>query len=208
MVRKPTIYPMSILIMIAFVVGCVSCVVTRKQSTTILIYRSKTKHPRSGNTGYRGEAPVVTNTIKFFQTNVSTTYSIKSMKNKEQIPPKKERISKVRTTLTYYPINNGEVITGVSQVVEDESFTIEEILEKFARGINLGLAFNNAEYSDTEDFDDVDERDVIKDYSEIGEASERIAARQAKRKAKSSGKEGTVQKPADEPDPTPTEDKP
>lgn len=67
-----------------------------------------------------------------------------------------------------YKITRGEVFTNPSMTVPDESYTIQEILEKYSRGINLNIE-RQGEYDNSEDFDIIDQRQLVKDYADIPE---------------------------------------
>lgn len=91
-----------------------------------------------------------------------------------------------------HEINSGEVMT-----IPDQSYTIEEIIDKFSRGINLELG-NDAFYSDTDDFDEIDERSQILDLTDISEAEGRMAARRNKRNQASAGEKSKATELAEE----------
>lgn len=67
-----------------------------------------------------------------------------------------------------YKITRGEVFTNPSMTVPDESYTIQEILEKYSRGINLNIE-RQGEYDNSDDFDIIDQRQLVKDYADIPE---------------------------------------
>lgn len=81
-------------------------------------------------------------------------------------------------------VNSGEVMTE-----QDQGYTIEEILEKYARGITLDIS-QETFYSDTDDFDEIDERSRIHDLTDINEVDERLEARRV-RKAKKTKSEAS-----------------
>lgn len=67
----------------------------------------------------------------------------------------------------YKPIP-GEYFSNPSLTVPDESYTIQEILEKYSRGINLNVE-RQGSYDNSDDFDIIDQRQLVKDYSDIEE---------------------------------------
>lgn len=67
-----------------------------------------------------------------------------------------------------YKQSPGEQNSGEYLLVPDQAYTIPEIFEKFRRGINLQLEREVA-YSDTEDFDNFDIRQVVKDPYDVDE---------------------------------------
>lgn len=106
------------------------------------------------------------------------------MKNKNQkVPPR-------WNSYKYDPDLSTEINSGELLVVPDQSYTIPEIIEKFTRGISLNI-MREASYSDTDDFDEVDERSMIKDYTDIQESVERIRERKERKSKKTSkGEDG------------------
>lgn len=72
--------------------------------------------------------------------------------------------------------NSGEV-----KVVPDQSYTIQEVFEKFRRGVSLDIN-RKVGYSNTDDFDAVDERSMIKDYADIQDSLDRIATRKERKR--------------------------
>lgn len=72
--------------------------------------------------------------------------------------------------------NSGEV-----KVVPDQSYTIQEVFEKFRRGVRVEVT-RPVGYSNTDDFDAVDERSMIQDYTDIKDSLDRIATRKARKK--------------------------
>lgn len=65
-----------------------------------------------------------------------------------------------------YQPSKGEYNSGEIMTVPDQSYTIPEIFEKFRRGINLELS-RDVQYTDTDDFEEVDLRSTIKDPFDI-----------------------------------------
>lgn len=96
---------------------------------------------------------------------------------------------RIRTSIEYGEHYKGVKNSGEVLTVPDESYTIEEILDKFTKGINLDLTLNG-QYTDTDDFDDVDERTYLNDLTDIEDIETSMAARRSRAKAK-------VRKPAE-----------
>lgn len=62
----------------------------------------------------------------------------------------------IRNAWCFEPLDSDyEHPTGESMTIPDESFSISEILAKFSQGLGSEL-LREGEYSDTDDFDDVD----------------------------------------------------
>lgn len=167
---------LTILLYIVVVLSLGGCAifVNMQRQTTIII-------------GYRGEAPVVINSIMDLSESSERSgkeklspLKIKKLHNMKKSENKGFRI---RTNTEYGERSKGEVINGVSMTIPDEAYTIEEILDKFAKGITLDIT-HNGEYSDTEDFDDIDERTYLKDLTDIEDIEESMAARRQRRTAK------------------------
>lgn len=82
------------------------------------------------------------------------------MKNKE------ENTKKVVSWHTYKPsqpeYNSGEIV-----VIPDQAFTIEEILDKFTRGIDLSQLYRDGRYSNSDDIDEVDHSRNVNDPYDI-----------------------------------------
>lgn len=60
--------------------------------------------------------------------------------------------------------NTGEIVT-----VPDQAFSVEEILEKFTRGIDVGDLYRSGRYSNTDDLDELDYSREVNDPYDIDE---------------------------------------
>lgn len=60
--------------------------------------------------------------------------------------------------------SSGEIVT-----VPDQAFTIEEILDKFTRGIDVGELYRDGRYTNSDNFDEVDYSRDVNDPYDIGE---------------------------------------
>lgn len=101
------------------------------------------------------------------------TLTIKTMANKT-------KTKKIINWNNYVP-EEGEVNSGEILLVEDQSYTIEEILEKFTKGIVIAVA-RDPQYSDSDDFNDVDLGSQIKDLTDVEDlVAERNERKRAKR---------------------------
>lgn len=85
------------------------------------------------------------------------------------------------TNWNNYTPSKGEENSGELLVIPDQAYTIPEIFEKFRRGITLPLE-REVSYSDTDDFDDVDLRTIVKDPYDVDEelVRRRITKKQRK----------------------------
>lgn len=90
---------------------------------------------------------------------------------------------KIRTPYNY-EIVEGEINSGEIVTIPDESYTIEEILDKFTKGIHLGIE-QDGQYSDSDDFDDVDERTYLNDLSDIDDVQASMVERRKRKQSKS-----------------------
>lgn len=73
----------------------------------------------------------------------------------------------------YKPVK-GEENSGEILVVPDQAYTIEEIFEKFRRGISLPIENEDIHYlldEDSNDFDNIDLRQIAKDAFDIDESA-------------------------------------
>lgn len=112
-------------------------------------------------------------------------------KNKTISLPSNGGKRKIVNWFNYVP-SEGEINSGELMTVPDQSYTIQEILDKFTAGIPLNIT-QNGEYSDTDDFDDVDMRSQIIDFTDIPEITEK---RNFYKKSKKSKEEATPPKEA------------
>lgn len=80
--------------------------------------------------------------------------------------------------------------------VPDEAYTIQDILDKFTRGVNLNISKNGV-YTDTDDFDDVDELSTLNDLTDFEEIEASMAARRSRRDAKAKQAEPKTAKPVE-----------
>lgn len=111
---------------------------------------------------------------------------------------KKEKLKyKIRTPYNY-EIVEGEINSGEILTIPDESYTIEEILDKFTKGIHLGIE-KDGQYSDSDDFNDVDERTYLNDLSDIEDIEVSMAARRSRAKAKATKQQQKATEPAETP---------
>lgn len=85
-----------------------------------------------------------------------------------------------------YEVNSGEKIT-----VPDMAYTVEQILNKFTRGVNLNI-YNDPEYSDSNDFD-IPDNMVISDLTDLEDLVKVQALRELKFRQMSKSKGGTVE---------------
>lgn len=105
---------------------------------------------------------------------------------------------RIRTNTEYGDRTKGEVNSGELLVVTDQAYTIEEILEKYTRGINLDIN-RDGQYSDTDDFNDVDERTYLNDLTDFEEIEASMAARRQRRSAKARKQVEPAPEPAEKP---------
>lgn len=82
----------------------------------------------------------------------------------------KETISKIVNWNNYKP-SPGEYNSGELLVVPDQAYSIEEIFDKFRRGISLPIELPTYYPDDEPDFDDLDLRQVAKDVYDIDETN-------------------------------------
>lgn len=71
-----------------------------------------------------------------------------------------------------YEQSVGEINSGELMTIPDDSYTIQEILDKFSSGIALNIK-HQGEFSDSEDFEEVDMRSQITDFTDIPEIVEK-----------------------------------
>lgn len=88
---------------------------------------------------------------------------------------------KVRDHFNYEP-EEGEINSGELLTVPDDAYTIEEIIDKFTKGIRLDIMESHG-YSDSDDFDDIDGRSQIIDLTDIPELHEQMVQRRKKKSA-------------------------
>lgn len=88
---------------------------------------------------------------------------------------------KIYTSLNYpHGKFKGEVNSGEILVQPDQSYSVEEILEKFSKGLTLPIG-NSLEYpDDDQDFDDM----VVSSYKDITEIDEVLESVNTKQKRK------------------------
>lgn len=153
--------------------------------------------------GSRGEALRVTNTMMDLSETEGGFYppqKVSPLKKKKLHNMKKEdkKIKyRVRTHLEYGERSKGEINSGEILTIPDESYTIDEILEKFTKGIKLDI-MHEGSYSDSDDFDDVDERTYLNDLSDIEDIESSMVARRSRAKAKASKQQQKATEPAEE----------
>lgn len=73
-----------------------------------------------------------------------------------------------------YQMSKGEVNSGELLVVPDQAYSIEQIFDKFRRGISLNIERNDGGYyldEDSDDFDNIDLRQIAKDPYDIDESA-------------------------------------
>lgn len=102
---------------------------------------------------------------------------------------KKNIIKNWANALEFKP--NFEYNSQVSLTVPDLAYTVEQILDKFTRGVHLPLMANDAFYSDTDDIDDTDNL-YIDDLTDIDEFVRNEEARDAKRRTASGDQKDKV----------------
>lgn len=101
------------------------------------------------------------------------------MSNKN-LPAKQKYTITNQRNFVFIPDKHLETVGGVSETVPDQSFTIQQILEKFTRGVDPMLT-RNPSFEDDVNIDD----DVISinDLTDLDEAEEFINEIEEKKKA-------------------------
>lgn len=100
-----------------------------------------------------------------------------------------------------YPGSKPEYNSGEVTVVPDDALSIPEIFERFRRGIPLPIQKEGV-YQDDPDFDDIDGRQLVKDYADVTEIAQGVNLRRFNRlsekkpvvEAKKASDEGTSEK--------------
>lgn len=91
----------------------------------------------------------------------------------------KKTMKKIQTWLNYVNDNSKiEKVTYGSQTIQDHAYSVQEILEKYTRGISLGIQ-KLPIYDDTQDFDDIDitsrpDLDLVDVHEELNKTKQKI----------------------------------
>jgi len=128
------------------------------------------------------------------------TNVLEKLKNVNESEMLKKPKYRIRTQLDFGQIYQGVANSGEILTVPDQSYTIEEILDRFTRGIALDIN-RNGQYSDTDSFDDVDERSYLNDLTDMDEVQGSMAARRERRKPKTDMQPAPTTKLAEESNP-------